>query len=187
MRPRLLVAVALGAALLGAGGVRAAPAAVSLAPVAPSFTAGVPVQTLASYGVRGMHVVGYEHGASTRMTLTLHNTGRLPMTVTSVRMPGGIAPLLTMEDVQGLPLQLAPGERGEVVATAALGNCRFSHERESETHDGVRVGFRVLGAAAVREVPFDRPLVVRSPMITGCPDRLLDRQAADRSDLVHAS
>ena len=53
MRARLLVGVALVAALAGAGGVRAAPATVGFAPVGVTFSGQVPVRTLPSYGERG--------------------------------------------------------------------------------------------------------------------------------------
>jgi len=187
VRTPLLAGVALAAALAGAGAVQAAPAVAELGPVTPSFSGPVPVQTLTSYGARGMYVVGYEHGRSTQMTLALHNSGPLPLTVTSLDLGAGVAPLLDVTAVAGLPLSLGPGERGEAVATVRLDNCRFSHEREVETHDGLRVGVRVLGRASAREVPFDRPLLVHSPMIVGCPDRKLNRQAANRSDLTRAS
>lgn len=182
----MLLGVAAAAALIGAGGVRAAPAAAELGPVVPRFDGSVPVQTLPSYGARGMHVVGYEHRATTQVELTLVNDGPLPLAVTSLALPGGVAPLLDLDDVRGLPLALGPGERGQLTGTVRLDNCRFSHEREVEVHDGVRVGLRVLGRTATRVVPFDRPLLVHSPMIVGCPDRLLDRQGADRSDLLRA-
>jgi hypothetical protein len=186
VRPRLLLAVALVAAATGAGAVRAAPAIASLAPVAPAFGDGVPVTTLSSYGARGMHVVGYEHDVTTPLILTLHNDGPLPMTVTSLELAGGVAPLLSLGGVEGLPLALTPGERAEVTATATLDNCRYTHERQVENHDGVRVGVRVLGTSAVWDVPFDRPLLVHSPMIVGCPDRKLNRQADNRKDLLQA-
>jgi hypothetical protein len=187
MRTRLLVGVALAAALAGAGGVRAAPAAVGFAPVAVGFTGTVPVETLPSYGARGMHVVGYEHGGTTRLRLTLENTGPLPLTVEEVALPGNVAPLLTATGVTGLPLRLGPGATGAVELTAVLGNCRFSHEREVETRESVRLRFRVLGASSTREVLLDRPILVHSPMIVGCPDRKLDRQADNRVDLTRAS
>jgi hypothetical protein len=38
----------------------------------------------------------------------------------------------------------------------------------------------------VWDVPFDRPLLVHSPMIVGCPDRKLNRQADNRKDLLQA-
>ena len=187
MRRRLLVGTALAAALVGAGTVHAAPAAVELAPVAPAFDGAVPFRTLPTYGARGMHVVGYEHGATTQVSLGLRNDGPLPITVTALELPTGVAPLLSLGDVAGLPQRLAPGERGELTAAATQDNCRFTHEREVETHEAVRVRFSVLGSSAVREVPFDRPLLVHSPMIVGCPDRKLNRQAADRSDLTRSS
>jgi hypothetical protein len=187
VRAAPLAGVALAAALTGAGAVQATPTVAELGPVAPAFSGPVPVQTLTSYGARGMHVIGYEHRRSTRMTLALHNSGLLPLTVTSLDLPGGVAPLLDVTEVEGLPLSLAPGERGRAVATVRLDNCRFSHEREVETHDGLRVGVRVLGVTSVRTVPFDRPLLVHSPMIVGCPDRKLHRQAADRTALSRAS
>lgn len=187
MRARALVGVALAAALCGAGAVTAAPRTVSFAPVAPSFSGPVPTATLPSYGVRGMHVVGYEHRATTRMTLSVRNTGPLPMTVTSLAMEPGVAPLLSVAEVRGLPLGLAPGERGEVQVEALLDNCRFTHERQVDTYESVRIGFEVLGSSGVREVPFDRPILVHSPMIVGCPDRKLNRQADNRVDLTRAS
>lgn len=177
---RALVAAGLAAATV-AGGVGAAPGTVAFAPVEASFGGEVPVQTLPSYGVRGMQVVGYVHGATSRLRLPLRNDGPLPVTVTSVSLPTGVAPLLALREVRGLPVRLAPGERQDLEAVAVLANCRFSHEREVETHDGLRIGFRVLGRPGARLVPFDRPLLVRSPMLVGCPDRLLNRQAADRA------
>ena len=185
-RAVLLAAVALVATAAGAGAVSAAPAAVSFGDVRPAFDGRVPTQTLEAYGERGMHVLAYAHGARTRVALPVRNTGPLPVTVTSVALPGPLAPLLSLGEVEGLPLRLGPGETGEVTATAVLGNCRFTHEREVELHDALRVGFRVLGRTAVREVALDRPVLVHSPMIVGCPERKLDRQAYDRSDAARA-
>lgn len=186
MRTRLLLVVALAAGLAGAGAVRAAPAAVGFAPVAPTFSDSVASATLPSYGLRGMHVLDYQHRETPQLTLSVRNTGLLPMTVTSVTLGDRVAPLLSVQEVEGLPLSLAPGERGEVLVDGLLDNCRFTHERQVDTYDGVRIGFRVLGRSGVREVPFDRPILVHSPMIVGCPDRKLDRQADNRRDLVRA-
>ena len=183
-RRTALGGVAAAAVLLGGGAVSAAPSTVGFASVAPAFAPGqVPSQTLPSYGVRGMHVVGYVHEARADVTLPVRNTGPLPVTVTSVEL-AGVAPLLALEEVRGLPLTLGPGQSADLAATARLANCRFTHERELEIHESLRVGFRVLGADGVREVPFDRPVMVHSPMIVGCPERKLDRQANDRSDLL---
>ena len=131
--------------------------------------------------------VGYEHGATARLTLPITNDGLLPLTVTSVDLGGGVAPLLEVQGVGGLPLSVPPGATREVEVTATLANCKFFHEREAQQLPTVRIGFSVLGQQGVRDVPYDRPLLVRSPMIVGCPDRLLDRQRNDRTDLVRAS
>lgn len=185
--------VALAAGLLSAGlallvvaALQAAPAAVRLGPVVPAFGGDAPQVTLPTYGSKGMHVLGYEHGASVRLTLPIRNRGLLPMTVTSVALGGGVAPLLEVADVRGLPLSVPPGATRDVEVLAVLANCRYFHEREWQNYPSVRLGFSVLGQDGVRDVPYDRPLMVRSPMIVGCPDRLLDRQANDRTDLVRA-
>lgn len=182
LRPVLLAAV-IGL-VLGAGGVRAALSSVGFDPLAPAFAGTAPVTTLPSYGLKGMHVVGYEHGATTRLTLPVRNHGILPVTVTTLDLDTGVAPLLSVRDVAGLPLSLGPGERGELVVTAELANCRYFHERQVQTYSGVVLGVDVLGRGLTRTVAFDRPLLVHSPMIVGCPDRKLDRQADDRRDLL---
>jgi len=185
-RVRLVAAVAVIAAVAGAGAVRAAPATVDLAPVVVGLGGPVASATLASYGERGMHVLDYQHDGRAELSLELHNDGLLPLTVTGLDLPAAVAPLLSLADVRGLPLQLGPGERGTVTAAGVLGNCRYTHEREVEVREQLRLELRVLGTTTVREVPLDRPVLVHSPMIVGCPDRMLDRQANDRSDLVGA-
>lgn len=183
--PALLLVALVGLAL-GVGGVRAALSRVGFDALAVSFAGEAPVRTLPSYGLRGTHVVGYEHGATTRLTLPVRNQGVLPVTVASLDLRAGVAPLLSVRDVQGLPLDLGPGERGELVVTAVLGNCRYFHEREVQIYQGVALGVNVLGRSIAREVAFDRPLLVHSPMLVGCPDRKLNRQADNRSDLLRA-
>jgi hypothetical protein len=191
-RPPRGARLALAALLTGAlalfviAAVAAAPGLVRIAPVALSFSGQAPQVTLPTYGVQGMHVVGYEHGATTTLSLPVHNTGRLPMTVTSVDLGGGLKPLLDVRDVRGLPLTVAPGATGTVEVTAELANCKFFHEREVQNYPTVQLGFSVLGRPSTRAVPYDRPLMVHSPMIVGCPDRLLDRQGNDRSDLFRS-
>jgi len=187
-RALVLVAglAAAAAGLLVAAGLQAAPGAVRIGAVEPAFAGTAPQVTLPTYGVKGMHVVGYEHGAASRMTLPIRNRGLLPLTVTSVELGGGVAPLLELSGVVGLPLSVPPGATRSLEVTATLANCKFFHEREVQNYPSVRLGFSVLGQDGVRDVPYDRPLMVHSPMIVGCPDRLLDRQANDRSDLVRA-
>jgi len=178
----------LGAvALLAVAVLRAAPGTVRFDQVAPVFGGSAPVVTLPDYGLSGTYVVGYEHGGTARMTLPLRNRGPLPVTVTSVDLGGGVAPLLAVRDVGGLPLSLGPGQTGTVEVTAELANCRFFHEREVQYYEDLTVGFSVLGQESTRTLAYDRPVLVHSPMIVGCPERKLNRQADDRRDLTGAA
>jgi hypothetical protein len=142
------------------------------------------VVTLDHYGTRGTHVVDYRHGADVSITVPLRNDGPLPITVTSVATGAGVFPLLEVVDVPGLPLELGPGEQGDVVLEAVLGNCRYYHEREVQNVDGLVVGAEVLGRSASTSVALDSPLLIHSPMIVGCPDRMLNRQYYNRSDAL---
>jgi len=161
----------------------AAPRSVSFAPVVPRIV-GAPVVSVPEYGVRGATIVGYEHRASAEIALPVRNEGRLPVTLTSVTLGGGPAPLLAVRAVAGLPVTLWPGRSGTVTVTADLINCRYFHEREQQTYDGATFGGSVLGRDIETRVLFDRPVLVRSPMIVGCPDRKLNRQADDRTGLL---
>jgi hypothetical protein len=188
-RTVLLAVTALasaGVALMVVAALAAAPRMVRIDPVTPAFSGSAPQVTLPTYGLQGMHVVGYEHGATTRMTLPISNGGVLPLTVTSVSLGGGVAPLLELREVVGLPLDVPAGETRSFEVVAQLGNCKFFHEREVQNYPSLEVGFTVLGQAGTRTVPYDRPLMVHSPMIVGCPDRTLDRQQNDRTDLTRA-
>lgn len=184
----LVAVLALGALLLLAlAGFRAAQDSVRFAAVTPVIGGDAPAVTLPEYGEQGMHVIGYEHGRTARITLPLRNRGLLPVTVEAVDLRGGVAPLLVVQDVQGLPLSLGPGETGTIEVTAELANCRFFHEREIQSYPGVDLEVSLLGQRSTRYVAYDRPVMVHSPMIVGCPDRKLNRQADNRSDLVRAS
>jgi hypothetical protein len=186
---RALVAVLAAASLvlLALSMLRALPGTVSFAPVAPAFGGSAPVVTLPKYGPEGTYVVGYEHGEDVVMTLSVKNTGLLPVTVTSASFDAGVAPLLEIREVSGLPLGIGAGETRRFEVTGVLGNCRFFHEREVQYYRAVDLGFSVLGQDGTRTVELDRQLMVHSPMIVGCPDRLLNRQGNDRSDLTDAA
>lgn len=180
----LLAGLVIGALLLlGLAGFRAAQASTRLGPVTPVFGGSAPAVTLPTYGLNGTYVIGYEHGASARISLPLSNPGLLPVTVSSLDLGGGVAPLLEVQDVRGLPVTLGPGESAVVEVQAQLANCRFFHEREVQHYAGVRLGLEVLGQETTRQVAFDRPLMVHSPMIVGCPERKINREENDRSDL----
>lgn len=183
----LIAVLLLGAvAMLALAVLSAAPGLTRFEQVAPVFGGTAPVVTLPDYDVGGTYVVGYEHGATARLTLPVRNSGPLPVTVTSVDLGGGVAPLLDVRDVTGLPMALGPGETGRLEVTAVLANCRFFHEREVQYYEQVELGFSVLGQQSSRSVALDRTLLVHSPMIVGCPERKLNRQADNRSDLTGA-
>ena len=90
-------------------------------------------------------------------------------------------PLLDITSVHGLPLSIGAGQTKDLVLSGTLGNCRWYHERALESFTGVALEFRSLGWPGKAAVLFDRPLLVRSPMLASCPDRKLDRQADRRS------
>jgi hypothetical protein len=180
-----LPALAAVCALVGIASslVLTAPRAASFPTITPSAV-GAPYVTVPEFGPRGSRILGYVHGASVRLTLPLHNSGWLPVTVTTVSLGGGPAPLLAVRGQEGLPLTLRPGGSGEVTLTISMVNCRYYNEREMQTYDALQVGFRSLGRSGARLVPFDRPILVKSPMIVTCPDRKLDRSANRRSSLL---
>lgn len=163
--------------------VLSAPRFASFPRLQPSVV-GAPFVTVPEYGVRGGDILGYEDRAVIRMSLPLHNSGRLPVTVTSLSLGGGPAPLLAVRSITGLPVTLWPGRSADIAVTAELTNCKFFHEREMQTYDDLRVEGRSMGRSFVRDVGFVRPIYLKSPMIVGCPDRKLNRQANNRTDLM---
>lgn len=176
--PAVLVVAGLLASLL-----LAAPDLASFPRLQP-VVAGAPFVTVAEYGVRGADLLGYEDRAVVQLTLPLHNSGPLPVTVTSLSLGGGPAPLLAVRSLTGLPVTLWPGRSADVAVTAVLTNCKYYTEREMQTYDGVRIEGRSLGRSFVRDVGFARPTYVKSPMIVGCPSRKLDSEVDNRSDLL---
>ena len=163
--------------------VLSAPGLASFGVLRPSAT-GAPWVTVPEYGARGSYVLGYEHGATARLTLSVTNDGPLPVRVTSLDLGGGPAPLLAVRDVEGLPLSLGAGDSGTVTAVVAMVNCRYYNERQMQVYDDVRLGFESLWRSGIRRVAYDRPILVKSPMIVSCPDRLLDRSANRPGDLL---
>ena len=183
-RSRLpLMCLLLVVAGLSATALVAVPRAASFAPVSPRAV-GAPWVTVPEYGAKGAYVLGYEHEARVRLTVPIRNTGRLPITVTSVDLGGGVAPLVAVDAVDGLPLRLGPGSSADVVLRARMTNCRYYHERALEIFAGVAVGFSSFGRTGMRTVAFDRPIMVKGPMLVGCPGRKLDRSAENRRDLL---
>jgi len=176
----------LGAAILGtaAAGVAAAvPATTASFATGPtSARGGAALVSLPGYGARGTDVLDYRDGAQVTLAVPVRNTGGFEVTVTEVALELARHDLLSQVSVTPARFSLAPGETRTVVVEGVLGNCRYYHEREVRSYDGVRVGFETLGGSGSRHVPFVRPVVVHSPMIVGCPDRKLDREAVNRRD-----
>lgn len=164
-----VLALAGGAAAVSEPSVRLA---------APAYS-GVATTTIAGYGERGTTVVDYQHGAVLRLSLPVTNTGRVPVTVTGASLGQGPIALLTVRSVAAT--RVPAGETRTVAVEAVLGNCRWFHERETQSYDGIALDLSVLGRSAGRTLTFTSPLLVHSPMIVGCPDRKLNRQADDRS------
>ncbi len=161
----------------------AAPRLASFGDVAPRAV-GAPYVTVPEYGAKGAHILGYVHDAKVQLTLPIRNTGRLPVTIRAVDLGGGPAPLLVVRGGPGLPVTVWPGRSAEVTVDAVLTNCRYYHERALETFPGATVRFSTLGRTDVRSVTFDRPIMIKGPMLVGCPGRKLDRSAENRSDLL---
>jgi hypothetical protein len=151
---------------------------------AVDFSGGAEVVTLPQFGEGGSHILNYAHGQVVTLSFPLTNTGRLPVTVTAVRLGGGRISLLQPEQIvvgaHRLPARLAAGESTSVTVTARQGNCRYFHEREIELFPAALVDVDVLGVNLTRRVAFDHQIVVHSPMIVGCPDRTLDRSDDSR-------
>ncbi len=178
---RVLAAVMVVAGLT-ASLVVAAPRLASFDDVTPRAV-GAPYVTVPEYGPKGAYILGYVHDAKVQLTLPIRNTGRLPVTITSLDLGGGPAPLLAVRGAAGLPVTVWPGRSADVTVEAVLSNCRYYHERALETFVGATVGFSSLGREGVRVVTFDRPIMIKGPMLVGCPGRKLDRSAENRSDL----
>ena len=164
-----------------------APTTVDLSAGRTAFAGGTEVTTVPDYGPRGTHVVDYRDGEELKITVPVRNDGPLPVTVEDASTGAGVLPLLDVREVVGLPLRLGAGESGELVVRAVLGNCVHYHERQVQNVDAlslvVRPALPLAGERTV-PVPLDRPLLVHSPMIVGCPDRTVDRNDDHRSDAL---
>jgi hypothetical protein len=175
------------AALLGVTGLLASawlqvPRAASFPQITPAAE-GAPFVTVPEFGARGAHILGYQHHARVTLTVPVRNDGWLPVSIRSFDLDAGPAPLLLLSATEGLPLSLGPGESGSFTVRGVLTNCRYFHMRALQTFDGAQLGFSALGRSATRTVRFDRPLLVKSPMLASCPDRRIARGADSRGAL----
>lgn len=183
-RRHVVGAVALAVLLVWAWS--AAPRTVALgAGVTPVFGEHTRAVALEQFGEGGSYVLGYEDGAYGEVQVPVRNGGPLPLTVQGARLtdePRTLAEVVavTGADGSGLPLRLGPGQEAVLELTVRFDNCDYYHERALEILDGALVDVTVLGSAGTVTVAFDHPVLVRSPMIVDCPDRVLDRQAKTR-------
>ena len=156
-----------------------APATAELSAGTTASTGPADVVTVEGYGARGTHVVDYQDGRMVELVVPLRNEGPLPVTLTGVTAGDVRLPLLALAG-DDLPVTVAPGESADVVLRGVLGNCAYYHERAVQNVEAMAVQLEVLGRTTTREVALDRPLLVHSPMIVGCPDRTLNRNDDER-------
>ena len=178
-----VLAAALALAGFAGSGLLVAPGLAEVSFGTPTVS-GVPWVTIPEYGPKGAYVLGYVHNTPVRLGLPVRNNGPLPITVDTVRLVTAPAPLFSLDRAEGLDVHLGAGETKTVWLTGTLANCRYSTERDLQTYAGLQVTGSTLGRDLTRTVAFDRPIYVKSPMIVTCPDRKLNRDTVNRSDLL---
>ena len=188
----------VGIALLAAGGLFAGLRYQPLQRVG-TFTAGneLDMITVEGFEQAGTNVVRYTDGDYVTYAFTVRNTGPLGVTVTDVPFPpetelrmlqpvsAGLAGSASAdaEDMRPFePFSLDAGGEQRVIVQARLDNCEYYTERAVETLAGQALTYRVLGLTRTAEIAFDRPLLVRSPVIQRCPERTLDRSENRRTE-----
>lgn len=124
--------------------------------------------------------VGYRDGQGAVVEVPLTNTGDEHVDVVAIDPFPELLGLLEVEEVTGLPLGLAPGKTQVVQARARFANCRYYTERAVNHILGAEVTVRGGGGERTVTVAYPSEVVLRSPTILGCPDRVLDRSARQR-------
>ncbi|MBW3663760.1 MAG: hypothetical protein KY469_11725 [Actinobacteria bacterium] len=197
--PWLLTVV--GTLLLLAGTVLVLRSATPLDAISPVAVANSVLQgEIPDIAGRGGIGLPYEHGGEVAYAFVVRNDGPVGITVTSVDAGVGERTLLSPYGVfvlpPGAPLDggelehgtaftpfaLGSGEERVIVVRGTFDNCEYFHERNLEPHASIDIGYRMLGVPGNQRVEFDRDIVVKSPMIVGCPDRTLDREDDRRTD-----
>lgn len=138
---------------------------------------------LGFYGPQGTHFVRYEDGAYAHATVTVVNRGRVGVTLDNFRFEGDQLALATVVPENG-GVSIAPDSSADVELLIRFDNCEYYHEREVQVHDGVMADVRVLGRTTSQLVEFQHPVLVRSPTINRCPERYLDRNILNRTDVT---
>jgi hypothetical protein len=141
------------------------------------FADGAVSLAVEEFDERGVYSLRYVHGEQTEIRVPVRNDGPLPTTVTGIRLDGRTRPMIVPVGAVGVPVRLAPGEEATVGVQVRFDNCEFYTERAMDVYGGLTVDQRTLGVAGTGSVRLDHQLVVRSPMMVTCPDRVSDRGA----------
>lgn len=151
-----------------------------------------------TFGDRGSLVLRYEHGEDAGYAFTLGNSAPIGVTITGVVLPEQAERLLFRPvgartdatdaalgatDVGEFePFVLGPDDAVRVVVVGHFDNCRYYTERAIEIHDEITVQYRLGGIPTSQQVQLPAQVIVRSPTIQNCPDRVMDRSARQRRD-----
>lgn len=151
------------------------PTAVRLQPTVDVALAGDAGLLVEGYGAGGAYFLHYRHGETVTMTVPVHNESPLPLTVTGVDLVEPPYPLIEPATGALDAVTIAPFGTVQVPLTFVYANCRYYHERGTNTFDRAIVTGEVLGRDVVEQVHFAVPVVVHSQIILQCPDRTLVR------------
>lgn len=127
------------------------------------------------YGDDGAYFLHYRYGETVTVEVPVTNRSPVPITVEEVSSTRERLPLLEPASVEGLPVTLSPREGTRVAVTLRYANCRYYHERSTETLAGVEVHGTSLGRDFTETVAFARPITVHGQVILDCPERTLVR------------
>jgi hypothetical protein len=175
------LALAAAAALVGAPAAGVSPAATgSLVAGDLGFGGYERVAYLDVYE-QPMTAVGYRDGDGAVVEVPLaHAGGGGPVTVRAVDPFPELLGMLEVEDVAGLPVTLEAGESTTVEVRTRFANCRFYTERAVNRFLGAEVTLDGPGGRRTEVLAYPSEVVLRSPTILGCPDRVTDRSARQR-------
>lgn len=125
--------------------------------------------------------VGYADGEDAVVRVPLRLVGdRDPVTVLAVDPFPELLGLLEVETVSGLPVTLQSGEHTTVDVRARFTNCRYYTERAVNHVQGAEVTVAAPLGTDTAILDYPSAVVLRSPTILGCPDRVTDRSARQR-------
>lgn len=144
--------------------------------------------------------VVYQHGREIHYALELRNDGPVPITIEDVpvdhlvedqRLIRPTAVLLGPDETDGTgptesarpfePFRLDRGARRTVLVTGEFANCAYYTERAVDVIRSQPVTWSLAGWSRTDDLGLSRHVVVRSPHIRSCPDRVMDRGAATRT------